>query len=99
MRLHNEYFRTVSLGGRKSCPNCRTKLEHGESIWSWGNYIIGKWCTVKYFCWACATEEVLVPLIEHRIDCGCDIALVGYQGEELPKWLRLQKTEQCSISV
>ncbi len=97
MRLHREWFRTVSLNGRKTCPTCHCKLEHGEKLWSWGNYVCGRWNTVLYFCRCCSVEKVLVPLIEHRVDCGCDIALVGYQGEELPRWLSLQPRAKCSV--
>ena len=53
VREHNEYFRTVSLSNRKSCPNCSVKLAMGEQIWSWGNYVRAKWYTVQYFCCNC----------------------------------------------
>jgi uncharacterized protein (DUF983 family) len=89
-RTHNEWFRTVSLGKRKSCPNCKQKLDKGESIWSWGNYISGKWHTVLHFCTECFVEKCKQELLKHRDECGCGIELVGYQGEELPEWLNLE---------
>jgi len=49
-RVHREWFRTVELGGRKSCPTCGTRLEPGESIWSWGEYVRAKWRTITHFC-------------------------------------------------
>jgi hypothetical protein len=87
-RTHNEYFRTVSLGNRKSCPTCRTKLL-GESVWSWGEYHNVKWRTVKYFCRSCFKSEVLQLLQNHTDDCGCIVSLVGYQ-TALPEWLTLE---------
>ena len=88
VRNHNEYFRTVSLGNRKSCPTCGEKLQNGESIWSWGEYVRAKWRTVKHFCKACFEEEVRGLLIDHAGDCGCNITLVVRE-IETPEWLKL----------
>jgi hypothetical protein len=84
---HNEWFRTVSLNGRKSCPSCRAKLAEGERVWSWGEYVIGKWRTVMHFCKECYTTDVVPPLQRHLDDCGCAFNFIGYQGEKLPEWL------------
>jgi hypothetical protein len=86
-RTHNEWFRTVSLGGRKSCPNCGCKLL-GGSVWSWGEYVNAKWRTVKHFCRECYPTEVHGPLVKHTGECGCAVTLVG-RGERLPTWLSL----------
>ena len=75
-RSHNEWFRTVSLNGRKSCPECKVKLEPGESIWSWGEYHNAKWRTVMRFCHACFINRVQIPLQEHVGTCGCKVELV-----------------------
>lgn len=91
-RSHNEWFRTVSLGGRKTCPCCRERLEPGESIWSWGQYVHGIWRTVKHFCKNCYEKGVREQLIDHADDCGCEINLVGRHGP-LPEWLTLE--ENC----
>lgn len=88
-RSHNEWFRTVSLGGRKSCPGCGEKLESGESIWSWGEYLRAKWRTVKHFCKKCYPEQVQKPLLSHTGGCGCTVNLCG-RGERLPTWLTLE---------
>jgi len=93
-RQHNEYFRTVSLGGRKSCPCCKAKLENNESIWSWGNYVRAKWVTVTHFCNNCFESNVQKPLTSHTDDCGCTVNLVGYSGR-LPNWLHLN----CPVPV
>ena len=87
-RTHNEWFRPVSLGNRKSCPTCHKRLLAGESIWSWGEYRIAKWRTIKHFCYQCFRKEVLEPLLSHTDDCGCRIELCS-NGSSLPMWLRL----------
>lgn len=92
-RVHNEYFRTVSLGGRKSCPRCHAKLE-GEKIWSWGEYVSAKWRTVTHFCGKCFAKNVRPLLVDHAKNCGCQFDLIGYQGERLPVWLTLDPVEQ-----
>ena len=96
-RLHNEWFRTVSLNNRKSCPCCRNKLEPGESIWSWGQYVCAKWQTVKYFCKNCFVEQVKKPLTDHTADCGCEIQIII---KDSPKcdWLTLE-TPQCKVAA
>ena len=95
-RQHNEWFRTVSLGGRKSCPTCGAKL-NGEPIWSWGEYVRAKWRTVKHFCKECAAKEVLQPLAAHADGCGCVVNLTS-NCDRLPEWLVLPTKEVCQVS-
>ena len=86
-REHREWFRPVSLGNRKSCPSCHARLGDSECVWSWGEYVCGKWRTVRHFCrecWPLARAE----LNGHAGGCGCRIALVGYHCT-LPGWLTL----------
>lgn len=73
---------------RKSCCNCKQRFEEGEGQWSWGEYVRGKWNTVKHFCKQCYHKEVQDKLLAHRGDCGCTIELVGYHCT-LPGWLSL----------
>lgn len=87
--VHNEYFRTVLLGNRKSCPTCKLKLHSGEKIWSWGEYQRGKWYTVEHFCSQCF-YEVKARLLYHSNQCRCSYNLQGYSGEKLPVWLTLE---------
>ena len=95
VREHNEYFRTVSLGKRKTCPSCKAKLALGESIWSWGEYVRAKWRTVDYFCKECFNSAVRSRLLNHAKDCGCKVNLVGYGGTKLPPWLTLVEPPRC----
>lgn len=86
-RIHREYFRVVLMNNRKSCPTCKNKL-NGESIWSWGEYVCGKWRTVDYFCKSCFERNVKTRLVTHKDDCGCNFELVPYH-TNLPTWLSL----------
>jgi hypothetical protein len=97
VREHNEWFRTVSLGDRKSCPTCSKKLPKGESVWSWGEYVRARWRTVMHFCVECFPTHVQVPLTDHVDGCGCKINLVGYGGEKLPAWLTLLVTTRTEV--
>ena len=85
-RIHTEYFRIVSLGGRKSCPNCLTKVKAEKSLWSWGEYQYGKWHTVKHFCSACFQSEIQPALIQHADPCGCMFEL-RVKSQSVPTWL------------
>ena len=92
VREHSEYFRPVSCGKRKSCPNCGEKLLPGENIWSWGEYNHVRWYTVQYFCKSCFDtpyKGVKQKLLDHSAPCGCTFNLVGYRREKLPDWLTL----------
>lgn len=93
-RQHNEWFRTVSLGGRKSCPECLSKLEPGEFIWSHGEYVRAKWRTVTHFCKNCFDYKVRGALVAHTSGCGCTVNLCQKGPEPLPDWLSL--TPMCA---
>lgn len=91
-RTHNEWFRPVQRGGRKSCPTCKVKLEPGERIWCWGEYVHGKWHNVQDVCKACF-PDILPKLKEHEDECGCTFELVAYC-ESLPEWLTLEPKQK-----
>lgn len=85
-RNHNEWFRIVSLGNRKSCPSCKAKLSSGESLWSWGEYVYAKWRTITHFrkeCW----PDIRDQLNQHTGDCGCTVTLVVKDPQ--PEWMTL----------
>lgn len=86
VRSHNEWFRVVSLGNRKSCPTCHDKLTDGESVWSWGEYHNARWYTVKHFCSQCFVAEVLSLLEQHVKPCHCTIVLQCRESNR-PEWL------------
>lgn len=96
-RIHREWFRTIIAGNRKSCPGCHAKLESGELIWQWGEYVCSKWRNVLKggFCKTCYHERVEVPMVQHRDECGCNFELVAYGGAKLPEWLKLGESGQC----
>lgn len=94
-RSHNEWFRPVARKAR--CPSCSKPVPQTETLWSWGEYVYGKWRTVKHFCRECYVEEVQTPLMSHADDCGCKIVLNirGVTPETCPDWLILPKREVC----
>lgn len=61
---------------------------------SWGEYVHGKWRTVKHFCRSCFPDRVRGPLIDHTAGCGCAVTLVGYGGK-LPNWLTIEGEAVC----
>jgi hypothetical protein len=90
-RIHNEFFRTVSLGNRKSCPNCKVKLPEGEKVWSWFEYVRAKARLVQYCCKNCFETDVVPELNGHAHGCGCTFELqvrLGFS-ETRPAWLTL----------
>jgi hypothetical protein len=97
-RNHNEWFRSVSCGGRKSCPSCGEKLDRNEKIWSWGQYVCAKWRTIKHFCKKCS-PEIIDHLMEHTAECGCTVTLVSREIGGLPKWLRLKRRRACAVKA
>jgi hypothetical protein len=89
-RVHNEYFRPLSVT-RKTCPTCEARLDEGEHVWSWGEYVKVQWRTVLHFCRKCFPAEVLPRLITHERQCGCEFCLnvTPVLGEEAPEWLAM----------
>lgn len=87
-RVHREWFRTVERGGRKSCPSCRAKLEPGEWIWSWGEYVRAKFRCIRDVCKNC-WPEVQKRLKDHAGDCGCVFELEA-RGASRPAWMTME---------
>jgi hypothetical protein len=86
----------VLRNGRRSCPNCRARIEPGEHIWCWGQYSNGKWRNVSDCCKTCFGDYVRDRLVAHTDECGCTVELVGYHGDRLPAWLTLAETGACA---
>lgn len=85
-KTYNAWFRTVSLGNRKSCPECKCKLPPGESIWTWGDYYRVKWHNVTHFCRQCFATKVFSRLYHHLQWFRCGLVVCAYR-EPLPDWL------------
>lgn len=79
-QVHREWFRSVAL------KKCECGERHVQ-VWTWGQYVIGKWRNVMHFCEKCFDDRVKRPLNEHTGECGCTVEMVGYHGEKLPAWL------------
>lgn len=88
-RVHNEWFQPIS---KTTCPCGCKKVQ----VFSWGNYISGKWYTVDHFCQACFLERVIPQLVSHAKPCGCSFALVPRCGYSIPSWIKMP--EACKRS-
>lgn len=95
-RSHNEWFRPVERGGRKSCSHCKCKLAKGEWIWSWGEYIRARFNNIRDVCKEC-WPEVRDRLLGHTADCGCTVTLMCC-GAPQPDWMTLEETCELSLS-
>lgn len=84
---------------RKSCPNCKAKLEENEFCWTWGEYHNAKFCVVQRFCKSCFEKEVVTPLQKHAKDCGCNIRAIiqNAYGVPYPQWLTLPENVDCEL--
>jgi hypothetical protein len=87
VRIHNEWFQPIA---KKTCPCGERKTE----VFSWGEYVSGKWRTVDHFCQACFVERVQSRLIAHAGDCGCTFALNARSGYTLPSWIKMPETQR-----
>ncbi len=86
----------MSRGNRKSCTNCKAKLEPGANLFSWGEYKYAKFRHIKDVCKAC-WPELAKRLQEHKGDCGCEFELVAC-GASKPEWMKLEETCPTSPS-
>lgn len=80
-RVHREWFARLA---RRSCPCGLKKVE----VYSWGEYVTGKWRTVDHFCEGCFPDRVVPRLLAHSAPCGCSFELVA-RDCVLPAWLKL----------
>lgn len=81
MRVHKEWFKSIV----KTTCSCGKKK---TSVFSWGEYVCGKWRTIDYVCEGCFPQAAN-RLITHAQECGCEFNLVGYRGTILPSWLKM----------
>lgn len=85
IRIHNEWFMPIA---KRTCLCGQKKTE----VFSWGEYVIGKWRTVDHFCQSCFVERVAVRLSEHAGPCGCVFALKARSGYSIPAWIKMPCT-------
>jgi hypothetical protein len=98
-RNHNEWMFPVSLGGRKSCPDCKAKVGPGELIWGWYEYVRAKKRLVRHFCKSCF-PEVREKLNSHSGDCGCTVTLqICTTDDRKPAWMTLEQPEALCASA
>ena len=93
-KVHREWFRSVSFGGRKSCPECHAKLLPGEWIWTWGEYRNAKFRAIQHFCKSC-WPTIRLLLVEHADECGCNFEFCIKGGSIQPDWLTLAVPDTC----
>lgn len=83
---HKEWFRLIKS---TTCSCGQKKTE----VYSWGEYVYGKWRTVDHVCQSCF-PRVAQRLQQHKDGCGCEFKLVSYRGT-LPPWIKLEEVS-CS---
>lgn len=86
MQPKNIYIRTVSLNNRKSCPTCSLKL-NGRLIYSAGEYVNAKWCTIFHFCELCFPNNLKKDCDIYKANSEREVVFVPYQGTQIPAWL------------
>lgn len=86
------YARSVVMRGRKSCPDCGTKLLEGEKIYSLGEYEKNKWYTIRHFCFGCY-YQVLSMLSAYEKGQQRPVYMKMYQGEARPRWFKVEKEQ------
>ena len=94
-RNHNEWFRAVLRGGRKTCSNCRQPLPEGELIWSWGEYRNARFRSIRDCCVSC-WPTVARDLRLHTSGCGCTVTLCSAGSGKLPDWMTLELPKECA---
>lgn len=84
----NMYVRTVSLGGRKSCPCCKAKLD-GRPIYNFGEYIRVRWNTIESCCEKCY-DGTMGPILRNfkARNGNRPVDVVGYQGTKVESWMK-----------
>ena len=85
-RVVNLWYMAVSLGSRKTCPQCKEKL-HGRPIYGWYEYHNVKQYLVGYFCQKCFDSVVC----QHPVIIKGRVAGVQYvhnmHYSTVPAWL------------
>jgi hypothetical protein len=82
--------------GRRTSNTYRGKpipaTERCQQVYSWGQYVVGKWRTIYHFCEHCAVERIEAPLSSHIADCGCSVSFQWKPGRQMPGFLKEMET-------
>jgi hypothetical protein len=100
--IHNEWFMPLIRPATCPCGHTRKyRLSVGldGSVYALGNYVYGRWRTVKHFCQVCYKDRVVSLLIDHAGGCGCTFELQARSGHSLPPWIRLPDNFNTACQV
>ncbi len=91
VRTHNEWFQSTCYGVCDCGSNKRARRQAGVDliVYAWGEYVSGKWRTVRRVCQMCFQTDIIPQLRSHAAPCGCAFALVPRSGHTLPPWITL----------
>lgn len=93
VRVHNEWFQATAYGVC-DCGSTRfirhKVFKRDVTIYSWGEYVSGRWRTVRRVCEMCFQRDIIPILRAHADPCGCAFALVPRSGHSLPPWITLE---------
>jgi hypothetical protein len=91
-RIHNEWFQPIKM------PTCKCGQKKTQ-VFSWGEYVNGKWNTVDHFCEQCFESRVLSRLIDHARPCGCAFQFNARMGHgPLPNFIKVAEG-QCNVQA
>ncbi len=79
-KVHNEYFQPIA---KRTCPCGRKKTQ----IFSWGEYVAGKFRKIDHFCQDCFSYRVIPRLVNHAEECGCSFRIQPRSGHIIPSWI------------
>jgi len=89
IRIHNEWFMPVKV---RTCPCGEKKID----VFSWGQYVFGKYRKIDNFCKSCFKTRIIPRLSAHANDCGCLFKVNARATYKIPPWIKLPK-KMCEI--
>jgi hypothetical protein len=101
-RTHNEWFQSMVSPAICPCGSKRKdRIRAGKdaSVYAWGEYVVGRWRTVDYFCECCFQTRVIPRLVKHAGNCGCTFQMCARNGHILPHWITFNQDAHMSCAV